>query len=222
MCGIFGFCVHSSSSLPESTLRSIFRDLFLLSEQRGKEASGFALRNGGSIRVYKSPLPASQLVKSRSFRNVARFRFETFSDIIAVIGHTRLVTNGSEDLEENNQPVVKNDMVCVHNGIIVNERGLWNQYRNEPRLSQVDSELIPTLLHLFAKEEKSMLQTLRQLFREIYGMTSTALLFNHFENLILATNNGSLYYAGNPDIKFFMFASEYPILESVIKSRGQN
>jgi len=220
MCGIFGFCVHSSSSLPESTLRSVFRDLFLLSERRGKEASGFALRNSGSIRVYKSPMPASQTVKSEIFRKT-RFCFDNNEEIITAIGHARLVTNGSEALNENNQPIVKNDIVCVHNGIIVNERDLWNQYRNEPRLSQVDSELIPTLLYLFIKEEKSMLQALRRLFKEIYGMTSTALLFNHFENLILATNNGSLYYAGNPDVKFFMFASEYPILESVIKSQGE-
>ena len=38
-----------------------------------------------------------------------------------IVGHSRLVTNGMTD----NQPVVLNDSIVFHNGIIVNTDELW-------------------------------------------------------------------------------------------------
>ena len=63
------------------------------------------------------------------------------------IGHSRLVTNGYEQFDKNNQPVVKNGMVVIHNGIIVNQNELWEEYnRTSKRFLNLDSELIPTII----------------------------------------------------------------------------
>jgi asparagine synthetase B (glutamine-hydrolysing) len=216
MCGLFGFCVKASSTLPETALRFVLEDLFLFSERRGKEASGYAVHDSESTVVCRSPLPASKMIKSGAMQKIS-FCFKDDESHVSAVGQTRLVTTGSEALIENNQPIVKSGMICVHNGIIVNDADLWDRYRNEPRVSQVDSELIPTLISLFLKQEKSLLSALRRFFKEIRGTTSTAILFDELDNIILATNNGSLYYVNDPEAGIMVFASERPILESLIK-----
>ena len=42
-----------------------------------------------------------------------------------IFGHSRLVTNGTQLNSDNNQPVVKDNIIGIHNGIIVNSDSLW-------------------------------------------------------------------------------------------------
>ena len=46
----------------------------------------------------------------------------------SLFGHARLVTNGSQLHEVNNQPVMKDGILIIHNGIIVNADELWEKY----------------------------------------------------------------------------------------------
>jgi len=219
MCGIFGLTITSESAL-RARYKGILKNLFLLSESRGKEASGFAINNGRELRYLRTPFPASVLVKSRLFEREIDNLLASEINHYTVIGHSRLVTNGYEQFNENNQPVVKNDMAVVHNGIIVNNRELWKKYADEPKLTDLDSELIPTLVRRFYESEKNLHKSLSMLYHEIYGMTSIAVLPFNFNNLILATNNGSLYYMESSGHEAFVFASERYILEKLIAESG--
>lgn len=217
MCGIFGLVQNKAGN--KST--KIFRHLCLLSESRGKEASGFAIKKNNCIKVYKTPLPAGEMVKSKIFRDEILENASKNQPFIA-IGHSRLVTNGYEQFDVNNQPVVKNGFVVVHNGIIVNQAFLWQKYGEDKKISELDSELIPTLLSYYLKQGKNLSNAILELFSEIYGMTNFALLSDKFSNLILATNNGSIYYIIDPDNDFFVFASERFFLKMLIKKSNIN
>jgi glucosamine 6-phosphate synthetase-like amidotransferase/phosphosugar isomerase protein len=212
MCGIFGI-INRGSSVNTSHL---FRDLFLLSESRGKEAAGFAIKKPACIRVFKTPFPASELVKSTTFRNEIINSGKEDSIQFVGIGHSRLVTNGYEQYDINNQPVVKNGMVVIHNGIIVNENELWKKYGAQNKISELDSELIPTILQDQIDKSADFGKAIGYLFGEISGMTNIALLSENNHNLILATNNGSIYYVNNLKNGFFLFASERYILQQLI------
>ncbi len=208
MCGIFGLVEHSDNKTAK-----LFRDLFLLSESRGKEAAGFALKQPSGIRVFKTPFPASDLVKSEIYRSeVSLWNYHQFIGI----GHSRLVTNGYEQFDINNQPVVKNGMVVIHNGIIVNESSLWRKYSSHTRVSELDSELIPTILKDNIDKGADLGIAIGTLFKEISGMSNIAILSKNNNNLVLATNNGSIYYINNQKIEFFVFASEKYILQQLI------
>jgi len=210
MCGIFGV-VQQNDFLDEKKLKKAVETLFILSESRGKEASGYAIINKEQILVFKSPLPASNTIKSKEFTDI----FKSFhSGNFCMIGHSRLVTNGYEHFNQNNQPFVKNDIVGIHNGIIVNIEDLWKKYSTEERLTELDSEIIPTIIRTKLSSGEIMSEALQILYSEIYGMTSIALLFADSKNLILATNNGSLYYISTTDL--FVFASEKYILQQFI------
>ena len=64
---------------------------------------------------------------------------------IALLGHTRLVTNGAAERYENNQPVFANGVTMIHNGIVVNVGDLWAAHGELTRTAEVDTEVMAAL-----------------------------------------------------------------------------
>ena len=213
MCGIFGL-INKNKSYNSG---KIFRSLCLLSESRGKEASGFAVLKNKSIKVYKTPFSASYMVKSDAFRDEILSSRYYLDEGFSAIGHSRLVTNGYEQDEKNNQPVIRSGYVIVHNGIIVNQSDLWKKYESEKRMSDLDSELIPAIISYYVTNGINLGSAFGKLFSEIYGMTNFGALSSWNNNLFLATNNGSIYYIDDSENGFLIFASERYIIEKLIK-----
>ena len=217
MCGIFGISFTKDSTVSPEACGNIYKKLFLLSERRGKEAAGFAVRSGNEITVCKSPFPASEVIKTPAFKNSCTWKRNSVAFPIMAIGHSRLVTHGSEDFNANNQPVIRDGLVAVHNGIVVNYEELWKKYPGEKRTSDLDTEIILMLIRKFFMEQKNLRTAISKLYQEIYGMTSVAVIFEELNNLLLATNNGSLYFLHRESAGIFVFASEHAILQDLLK-----
>ena len=100
MCGIFG--IIANTSLDRSKLETLAQH----SQQRGKDSSGLILYDGESYKISRADYNIERL-----FKNVKPYE----SSI--VLGHSRLITNGLTD----NQPVVRENIAVLHNGIIVNK-----------------------------------------------------------------------------------------------------
>jgi len=220
MCGIFGFAAKGSSDIYKKDIKRLLRNLFLLSESRGREASGFAALHNDEITVHKTPLPASKLIKSPVFKDFFSKYPERSYDRFAAIGHSRLVTSGYEQDNENNQPIYKNGFCGVHNGIIVNQKELWEKYKDEKKNTALDTEIIPTLLARFVAKGSSFVGAVKTLYEHIYGTASIAFLSEIFDSLLLATNNGSLYYFFSKDRDAVIFASEKYILQRTVEKTG--
>ncbi|MCF8256638.1 MAG: hypothetical protein K9J06_03745 [Flavobacteriales bacterium] len=135
----------------------------------------------------------------------------------AAIGHSRLVTHGYEHDNRNNQPVVVGSAIAVHNGIIVNYRDIWAAHPMLKAQTELDSEVIPALVNSYAAAGMPMGEWMSTLFAQVKGMTSTALLLADRPAMLLATNNGSLYYANHPEGSAWVFASERHILETALQ-----
>ena len=52
-------------------------------------------------------------------------------DLYCVMGHSRMVTSGSSYNINNNQPIIKDDLLFIHNGIITNENTLTTQLKKK-------------------------------------------------------------------------------------------
>lgn len=221
MCGIFGI-VSDKNTFAGRSFQESLTDLFLLSESRGKEASGFACVKDLKIEVYKNPFPASQLVKSGFYSRYFKDYSNSSASFFATIGHSRLVTDGYEHENKNNQPVVKDNFVVVHNGIVVNHKELWQGFAIEKKETDLDTEIIPVILSAALKESNNIFLAFKELYRRIYGMTSIAILNSSQNELYLATNNGSLYYYHSEDEKIFIFASEFYILNQILTKFKHN
>ena len=204
-----------------SAFRKTADALFTLSESRGKEASGIVLKTHDSIYVLKEPVAAHHLIQSekyqRLFTPLQAKEDKPSHTPLAFFGHSRLVTNGQSELNANNQPVVKNGAVGVHNGIIVNDTTLWKEYPGLEKRFDVDTEILLALLQLFRKENLPLVPAIRQTFESIEGSASVAVLFDDIPSIAFATNTGSLYFCTSKGGKELIFASEKFILTQIIE-----
>ena len=213
MCGIFGFYSIDKSITSLENTKKLVERLFLLSETRGRDAAGIALQTSKEARVLKKYLTASEFIKTSEYARVYAESDFNNSSFVKVLGHARLATNGMTFLELNNQPVVSDELVGVHNGIITNDEELWKKHTDLKRNLEVDTEFMLKLFEKNAAIEKCYNKSIAKSFKEFEGNVSCGIVSSVFSEMILATNNGSVYYAVQD--KFVIFASEKLILDTI-------
>lgn len=229
MCGIFGLITKNDSGYDRSFLKHAIENLALLSESRGKESAGFAVYDLSreQINVLKGSFAISRLLKTgdcqeffRKSFNLTPRAYQGNGGPLAIIGHSRLVTNGSQLVDYNNQPVVKDGVVGVHNGIIVNVDKLWQKYPDIRREYEVDTEVLLALIRMYLKETSNLREAITQSFSIIKGTASIAALLDDDRRVVLATNNGSLYISFNNKNDIIFFASERYILNTLLRNKS--
>lgn len=221
MCGIWGFLDNRMTFTPKQKMQ-IIKHLFLLSETRGKDASGIAFASDNMLHIVKGNVRAGELVASSKYQKTMK---ECFADcqkgMFAAVGHSRLVTDGAAYHDCNNQPVCYGNIITVHNGIIVNSESLWKENPDLKKESEVDTEVFVKLVKKHTEEGLTPDEAVLATYREIQGMASTLNFFGDSGILVAASNNGSLYYMTSKDDEAVLFASERLILEALFKADKQ-
>lgn len=221
MCGIFGLFVRAGAELDAASLSSTVAELFRLSESRGKEAAGLAVLHGDEIRVHKTAMAATDMLRTAAYQGAIQSLAKGGGRVagpLALIGHSRLVTNGLQGINDNNQPVLKDGLVGIHNGIVVNDAELWAAHPELSRRYEVDTEVLLALLARFRADTGSIPAAVQATFRKIQGSASVAVLFADAQQVLLATNTGSLYTCPALSGEAFLFSSERYILETLIRT----
>jgi hypothetical protein len=230
MCGIFGLIAKDASGPAGKVIQRGLPKLLKLSESRGREAAGVAIAAGGSISLYKEATRASAMLKSSEFAQFIRDAVALRSSgaygaakSIAAIGNTRLVTNGSQAIVENNQPIRAGHIVGVHNGIITNDRELSARHASiadsTVSFSDSDTRVLMGLVNKYYEEAGDIRRAIASAYREIHGSASIALLLDDAPVLALATNTGSLFYSYSEEDGLFVFGSERYIVEAFLNNR---
>jgi len=220
MCGVFGIHIGTQKSVSKSDLKNLIVELFLESTSRGKEASGIAIKSAENLSLFREAMSAKKLIKYKPFNTYLDNELEaisssegTISGPITVIGHARLMTNGMQGINDNNQPVYAERLTAVHNGIIVNPDEVFNNHPDLHRKADVDSELIPTFLEKHITSGDNIQQAMDKLYSETYGQITTLIVDRETNSLFGATNIGSLYSMTSEDNGLFVCASEGWFLE---------
>jgi glucosamine--fructose-6-phosphate aminotransferase (isomerizing) len=229
MCGIFGLVIARHHVMNYDQWKVGLTSLFKLSETRGKEAAGIAIAMQRKILVHKDAVSASEMVSTADYARILERAQPWFFDdtlgesALATIGHSRLVTNGMQGIAANNQPVWRDDVVIVHNGIVVNVDALWEREKANglaPR-ADVDTEVIAALLNRYRENGASVQEAVSNVYDNIYGETSIAVFLRDLDALVLATNTGSLYLGHLADGSGVFFASERAIVEQLISGSNK-
>ena len=63
-----------------------------------------------------------------------------FDRALVVIGHCRMVTNGSKIVRENTHVIMIGETAGIHNGISINDEDLWSAYPNQRRGQDDDGD----------------------------------------------------------------------------------
>ena len=192
MCGIFGIYQKKAIEIK-------FIDILIQhSRQRGVDASGFIIGNKKNYKITKANQDILKLKKKVDFDNI---------NFLA--GHSRLVTNGNDD----NQPIIRENLIVIHNGIIVNSEEIWSRLDIKKTL-KVDTEIINAIYLDSFKKHFSIEEATNRMFELCEGVISCCIMIPDKGKVILASNNGSLYFSENND-EFIFASEEYPIKKLV-------
>ena len=197
MCGIIG--IISDQKISRNDLWSLSKD----AERRGVDSSGILFNSGEDIKLKRSNSSLTKLLK------VSNFHKTNF-----IIGHTRLITNSLSD----NQPVQRDSIYVIHNGIIVNTAEIWDKIKLQPRL-KIDTESIAGIVERRIIESKKSSKRLnyKNIFNDIKeytkGTIACAIMLPKLGKLLLFSNNGSLHIGKKN--KQIIFSSEKYILEKI-------
>jgi hypothetical protein len=187
VCGIFGYIG------PEALDSHSAKRLVKHAQQRGRDSSGMVIHGDNGYHAYRADIPVDRLLK----------RIPPLGHLF--FGHSRLVTNGTTD----NQPVMREQIVVLHNGIIVNEASVWKHLGKTQELG-IDTEVIPAIIasHLAAG---GSLETAADAVMDLtQGIVACAALVPESGKLLLFSNNGSLYVGDKSDGTVFS-SERYPL-----------
>lgn len=240
MCGIFGLVLQNGTpkNYDYDNMEHDVKSLFLLSQIRGQDSAGMALTSGDEIKIFRRTTRPSIIVRNKAFKEVLKSAYFKQTDFkekkspFMIIGQCRLVTDGSNAVDENNQPVYTEYFAGVHNGIILNinelvkdnigleeNRKVQLPVTAESVFVQSDTKLFFSLIDFFYRKTGDLVASLSDVFQKIEGAASIALLWGMENKIIIASNTGSLYYLRSPESGNAVFASESKILRDfLIKS----
>jgi hypothetical protein len=190
MCGIFG--IISNDEILKNEIRLLARH----SEQRGRDSSGLYCSDKLNNNVYRSNKSIITLLEEIGINRTG-----------VIIGHSRLITNGLQD----NQPIYRDDVCVIHNGIVVNHEALWTQI-NKTRFQEVDTEIIAAIAADHLDKGGQIEGIARRVLSLCKGVVACALALPKLGKLCLFSNNGSLYYGTKNGTHYFASES-YPLIQ---------
>lgn len=226
MCGIFGLIARTGAKLSRAQITSLLAELYCGSESRGKESAGWHAYLPEQRRAWtlKGAVPATTLLRSAEYRRFEREVLDlaaptdkqAIAHPLAILGHSRLVTNGAAERSVNNQPVRWGGTTIIHNGIVVNVDDLWARHPHLLRTAEVDTEVLAALLTDSVRRSHSAAAATQEAFAALRGAASIVWAHDTGETVVLATNTGDLYYHLTPEGDALVFASERYILQQAL------
>ena len=135
MCGIAGYSLHRSSSVPRTLAAQA---LLAAIAERGADAVGYA---------HRGPATPLTLHKQRTGASALLDEVEIPAETTQALIHVRDYTKGHPTIAANNHPVRHGAVVGVHNGIIVNDEEIFerNGFERDAPRQTVDTEAILAL-----------------------------------------------------------------------------
>jgi len=185
MCGVFG--IIGSEACKDLTA---MKKLIINAETRGRDSTGVLRWRNGQVDIFRSDERVRKLFSKIDVKG---------SELI--LGHGRLITNGSKD----NQPIFRDEIAVFHNGIVVNADKLWKQTKRK-RQQTLDSEVIAALFADELDNNNDEEQASLNVLKVCEGVVSAIIYLPKRGKLCLLSNNGSMYLGQYN--KCFVFASE--------------
>ena len=204
MCAVFGFLDYKSK-ISDTILKKLIQNLSIAAEVRGTDATGISYVNHGKVVTFKKAKPAHK-VKLYFPKNTR-----------AVIGHTRMTTQGSEKYNYNNHPFDgrcgTETFALAHNGVLYNDAEWKTKYHLPKTQIETDSYVAVQLL-----EQKKQLhaESIKKMAELVNGSFVFTILRND-NTLFLVKGNNPLTLYHFPKIGIYVYASTKSILDNALQ-----
>ncbi len=188
--------------------RKLTQALANAAEERGIDASGISYVRNGEVVIYKRPKPAHKL------------HFNPPEGTAAVMGHTRMTTQGDEKHNYNNHPFAgiagDTSFAFAHNGVLWNDRELRKDKLIPDTHIETDSY---AACQLIESQQKLDFDSLKYMAETVEGnFTFTVLDQNNSLYIIKGSNPMCLLHF--PALGLYVYASTESIMKNALKRVG--
>ena len=207
MCSLFGWLDYQCL-IPDKFKRKLTQALANAAEERGTDAAGISYVSGGDVKIFKRPKPAHKL------------HFTIPEKTAAVMGHTRMTTQGDEKHNYNNHPFPGNagetSFAFAHNGVLWNDKELRKEKDLPDTHIETDSYIA---VQLIESQQKLDFESLKYMAEAVEGnFTFTVLDQNNSLYIIKGSNPMCLLHF--PSLGLYVYASTENIMKNALKRVG--
>ena len=207
MCSLFGFLDYQGI-IPHKVLRKLTQALANAAEERGTDAAGISYVKDGKVIIYKRPKPAHKL------------HFNPPEGTRAVMGHTRMTTQGNEKYNYNNHPFAgiagDTSFAFAHNGVLWNDKELRKDKLIPDTHIETDSYVAVQLLQ---QSDKLDFDSLKNMAETVEGNFTFSVLDQN-NNLYIIKGSNPMCLLHFPVLGLYVYASTESIMKKALKQVG--
>ncbi|SFX40865.1 class II glutamine amidotransferase [Ruminococcus sp. XPD3002] len=207
MCSLFGWLDYQGI-VPYRIKKKLTQALANAAEERGTDAAGISYVHGKDVVIFKRPKPAHKL------------HFSIPERTVAVMGHTRMTTQGDEKHNYNNHPFPglagETAFAFAHNGVLWNDKELRKDKQLPDTHIETDSYVAVQLLQ---QSDKLDFESLKDMAETVEGnFTFSVLDQNNSLYIIKGSNPMCLLHF--PAFGLYVYASTESIMKNALKRVG--
>ena len=206
MCSLFGWLDYQGI-MPHRMLRKLTQALANAAEERGTDAAGISYVRNGEVIIYKRPKPAHKL------------HFNPPDGTAAVMGHTRMATQGDKSQNFNNHPFLGHadmDFAFAHNGVLWNDRELRKTGVIPDTHIETDSYIG---VQLIESQQKLDFESLKYMSETVEGNFTFTVLDEH-NSLYIIKGSNPMCLLRFPVLGLYVYASTESIIKKALKQVG--
>ena len=206
MCALFGWLDYRGI-VPYRVLRKLTQALANAAEERGTDAAGISYINGGRVTIFKRPKAAQKL------------HFHAPDGTKAVMGHTRLATQGDKKQNYNNHPFAGHadkEFAFAHNGVLWNDKELRRDKVIPDTYIDTDSYIG---VQLIEKQGKLDFDSLQYMAETVEG-NFTFTVLDQTNSLYIIKGSNPMCLLHFETIGLFVYASTESIMKKALKQLG--
>ncbi|HRU97951.1 MAG TPA: class II glutamine amidotransferase [Ruminococcus sp.] len=207
MCSLFGWTDYAGI-VPHKMLRKLTQALANAAEERGTDAAGISYVRNGEVVIYKRPKPAHKI------------HFNPPEGTTAVMGHTRMATQGDKKLNFNNHPFAGTagctSFAFAHNGVLWNDKELRHDKIIPETYIDTDSYIG---VQLIEKQEKLDFESLKYMAETVEG-NFTFTVLDDSNSLYIIKGSNPMCLLHFKDIGLYVYASTESIMKNALKRVG--
>ena len=207
MCSLFGWLDYQGI-VPDKFKKKLTQALANAAEERGTDAAGISYVSGGDMKIFKRPKPAHKL------------HFTIPEKTAAVMGHTRMTTQGDEKHNCNNHPFPGHAgdtaFAFAHNGVLWNDKELRKNKLIPDTHIETDSY---AACQLIEQQGKLDFNSLKYMAETVEG-NFTFTVLDDSNSLYIIKGSNPMCLLHFEDIGLYVYASTENIMKNALKRVG--
>lgn len=208
MCALFGWLDYKHI-VPYKVLKKLTQALANAAEERGTDAAGISYIKESRVTIYKRPKPAHKI------------HFNAPDGTTAIMGHTRLTTQGNQKFNQNNHLFyghADKEFSFAHNGVLYNDVELRKENHLPDTHIETDSYVAVQLIEQQGKLDFNSLKSMAETVQGNFTFT----VLDEDNSLYIIKGSNPMFLLHFEMLGIYIYASTESIMKNALKKVGLN